>query len=389
MTGVITSSVGYKSVLENIITLTDVKAASEFRPTPSGSQKESEKVRHADFYFEIPTSTSTTNRISPPIPLSGTFTGTNNFNQKGSLNDNPVVHGECEVSYWIEAKFRLAGRQVGFLNRHIQVSALYPRLRISLAKNAPLTIRAKPDLLARCRFQKSPEVQLTFSEPNMSVTRDCTTGKRHITLPLAATMGTTSNAFAVQSRQSLTCTVEAKWEVNVRFSTMAGRTNPDRLKATETIHKTTTASTQKSTILFRPLPQYDSKDDPRSNLSGPHITTSQLELSVPDSVSQPSLDWKFLSRSYTLNLTLHFRGIQGAPNYSLQTRLPLSVAACDSKADENVQSHITVDIPEATLDFDEEEDLNRASGAVRMGQAQPQRQGQRTVTRTPPPPYFR
>lgn len=391
--GVIASSIGYKNVLEDIITLTDIKLASDFKPaSPSATENDAQTGRHVDFYFELPTSTSTADGIFRPLPLSGVFKGSVNLNQNKTLNDTRLIPGDCEVSYWIEVKFRRAGKLVGFLHNHVQVRSLYPQLRASLGRPAPLTIRAKPDILTRVRFQRSPELFLTVCDPDMTlVESDGQPGKRQISFPLSVAMHAPDSFHHTQSRQSLTCTVEAKWQVHTRFSTLSGRRSLDRVNANETIHKTTTASTQKSTIQFRPLPQYSDNDDQQSMgrntwAGDPFVVTSQLELPVPDTVSQPSLDWKYLSRTYTLNLTLHFRGIQGAPNYSLQTGIPMSITPYGSKADDALSFISTYE--ESASQSDEDDSLLDLLGPLGIEQSPPHRQGQRSAARTPPPPYF-
>ncbi|OQV00429.1 hypothetical protein CLAIMM_05923 [Cladophialophora immunda] len=391
--GVITSSVGYRHVLEDIITLTDVKAVSDFRQTTCISETDTRKGRHLDFYFELPTTISSEAGIFRPLPLSGVFKGTTTVTQSTALNDHRVTHGDCEVSYWIEAQFRLSGLQVGFLNQHIQISSLYPCLRATPTRGTPLTIRAKPDILARCRFQKIPSLSLTLPEADLTIKREPQTGKRQISVPLTVAMDA-SESLPMDARQSLKCSVEVKWEVNTRFSITPGRPSAARLRAGEVIYKTTTASTQKSTILFRPLPQYD---DPRraqnakKNPAEPYVATSQLDLAVPDAVSQPSIDFRYLSRTYTLDLSLTFHGGHGAPKYSLHTSIPLSVTAYGSKADDAAKHQVVVDVSEINqgLESDgEEDDLGALLAPLGIGATQRQ-QSQRTTTRTPPPAYFR
>ncbi|KIW69245.1 hypothetical protein PV04_05132 [Phialophora macrospora] len=395
--GVIMSSIGYKSVLEDLITLTDIKTISDFRSTSPTSQDDSQGGRHVGFYFELPTSTSASEGVYRPLPISGTFKGAISTNQNHPLNESRPIPGECEVSYWIEAKFRSAGREVGSLHRHIQIRSLYPRLRVSLARGAPLLIRAKPDIFTRCRLQKCPDLSVTLSEAGMVVERDGDTGKRHITLPLAVAMNT-SDAFPVHSRQSMTCTVDAKWLVNTRFSTQSACKGSERLKPTEVIRKTSTVSTHKSTILFRPLPRYDDREikvtSTTHSPAAPFLATSQLDLPVPDAVSQPSLDWRYLSRTYTLQLSLQFRGIQGAANYSLNASLPLSVSAYGSKADDALLGEVSLDYPDTAPEPDDEDALLEMLGPLSIGQSQgqtslPQTRPQRAAVRTPPPPYFR
>ncbi|EXJ73508.1 uncharacterized protein A1O5_03269 [Cladophialophora psammophila CBS 110553] len=391
MPGVITSSVGYRNALEDIITLTDVKAVSDFRQCTCIGQEDTRKGRHLDYYFELPTTISTADSRFRPLPLTGAFTGTTTIVQSTALSDHRVAHGECEVSYWIEAIFRLSGMQVGFLNQHIQISSLYPSLRASLRKGTPLTIRAKPDILARCRFQKCPDLSLTLPEGDMTIQHDPKTGKRHISLPLAVAMGA-SESFPMDARQSLKCSVEAKWEVNTRFSVTPGHPSIERLRAGEAVYITTTASTHKTTILFRPLPQYDDQraQNVRTNAVDPYLATSQLDMPVPDAVSQPSLNWKYLSRTYRLDLSLTFHGGQGAPKYSLHTGIPLSIAAYGSKADDAAKNQVVVDVSEVASDRESDGEDDLSDLLVPLGMSAMQRpQGQRASTRTPPPAYFR
>jgi hypothetical protein len=195
----------------------------------------------------------------------------------------------------------------------------------------------------------------------------------------------------------MTCIADAKWLVNTRFSTQSGCNGSDRLKPTEVIRKTSTASTHKSTILFRPLPRYDDREAKPTTTAhdqaAPFIATSQLDLPVPDAVSQPSLDWRYLARTYTLQLSLQFRGVQGTPNYSLNVSLPVSVSAYGSKADDALLGEVFLDYSETAAEPDEEDALLEMLGPLSIGQLQgqtpPQAQPQRAAVRTPPPPYFR
>ncbi|KAH0845663.1 hypothetical protein FOPE_11800 [Fonsecaea pedrosoi] len=391
--GVITSSVGYKHAIEDIITLTDVKAVSDFKPATCTSETDTRKSRHLDFYFELPTRISCRDGIFRSLPLTGTFTGTTTITQSTALNDLRVEHGSCEVSYWVEVTFRLSGRQIGFLTQHTQIPSLYHHLRAAPARGIPLTHRAKPDILARCRFHKIPDLSLTLSEADMTVRRDPETGKRHISVPLSVARDASEN-FGIDGRQSLKCSVEAKWEVKTRFSTTPGRPSSAKVRAGEVIYKVTTASTQKSTILFRPLPQYDDSrrtQKAKKTPAEPYVATSQLDLSVPDAISQPSLDWMYLARTYALDLCLTFHGGHGAPKYSLHTNIPLSVAAYGSKADDAAKNQVVVGVSEIASGWESEEGGDGHSellGPLGVSTAQRQ-QGQRNATRTPPPAYFR
>ncbi|KAJ9637932.1 hypothetical protein H2204_004522 [Knufia peltigerae] len=387
--GVIISSVGGKNALEDIITLTDIKSVSDFEPV----QDAANQTHHVEFYFEVPTNASSSLGRLRALPLTMTISGTTRSCQNMAVNDNRTIHGDCEVSYWIEAQFRKGSKQVGYLSEKVKVSFLYPRLHVSLARDMPRVLSAKPDLLSRCRFQKGPDLSVTLYAPDMLAERSQQTGKRRLVLPLAATLGSRTSATgnnSIDSRQSMKCSACIKWEVDTRFSTRSVHVGGGRLNSGEMVQKTTTASVQKDTILFRPLPQYDNRavrsDVDRSQTS--FIATSQLELEVPDAVCQPSLDgWTYLARTYYLDITLNFHGLQGAPKYNVRKRIPLRVSAIGRTDEGILKEDIAIDVLEMSDDGSSVDgrssDLNSLSDRM-----EPQEQRAPSRRATPPPPYF-
>jgi hypothetical protein len=418
--------VGYKSALEDIITLTDIKTLDDFEPavcvTGQAQADDSRRGRHADFYFQIPTTsngTASDGGKRRPLPLSTIVTGTTRsptaqYGQTTSAslngNESQLVRGECEVSYWIEAQFRRAGQQVGFLSEPVNITSLYPRLQVSLGGNS---MKAKPDLLARCKYllqKTAPDLSVTLYEPDVKIERDAVTGKRHIVLPLAVSMDLPTPATAatataaprsktIDSRQSFKCSVEAKWEVITRFSALPAPANAERLRPGEMIRKTTVASTHKSTILFRPLPRYDESSSPNLTVKSAHATpsyiaTSQIDLAVPAAVSQPSLRWEHFSRTYSLDLTLNFHGLQGAPKYTIHSNIPLSITSYGTKAEDVLKDGMVVNVASADSDDDDEEDDDDSDeDEIEPSRAPPPPTAQTQIPisrkRTPPPPYFR
>lgn len=389
MIGVIISSVGGKSAIEDIITLTDIKSTSDFEP----AQNTASQTRHVGFYFELPTNASSSQGKLRALPLTTSILGTTRSCQNMAVNDNRTIPGDCEVSYWIEAQFRKGGKQVGYLDEKVKVSFLYPRLHVSLARDVPFVITAKPDLLSRCRFQKGPDLSVTLYAPDMVAERNQQTGKRRLVIPLAATLGLKPSATgtnSIESRQSMKCSASIKWEVDTRFSTRSVHVGGGRLNSGEMVQKTTTASVQKDTILFRPLPQYDDRavrSDVEPNQTS-FIATSQLELDVPDAVCQPSLDgWTYLARTYYLDITLNFHGIQGAPKYNVQKRMPLRVSAVGRTGEGILKDDIAIDVLEMS---DDESTVDGISSDLNSVSEQTELQEQRAPSRraTPPPPYF-
>ncbi|KAI1625511.1 hypothetical protein EDD37DRAFT_306648 [Exophiala viscosa] len=394
--GIIASSVGGRSAVEDIITLTDIKTASDFQAPAQTSANDSQNAHHAPFYFELPTTISSSGSTKlRALPLTSRISGTTRRPSTGGLNDTRSIRGECDISYWIEAQFQQAGKLVGFLSEPVKiVPSLYtPRLRASLAntKSQPLTLPAKPDLLSRCKIAKTPALSVTLYEPDMAISTDPTTNKRSIALPLAISIDHTAS---IDARQSVKCTADIKWEVHTRFSPTAN--NGRRSSISETVYKSTTASVCESSILFRPLPQYENTQ--RKS----YIATSQLDLAVPDAVSQPTLQWRHLSRTYTLDMTLTFHGLQGAPKYTLHSSIPLNIAAAGGRnagpgqdMDMDVlKDDIVISIAEAGAESDTDEELDPHPppfpGTNTM-QTTTQIQPQTVVVRqpTPPPPYFR
>ncbi|KIW11582.1 hypothetical protein PV08_10883 [Exophiala spinifera] len=387
--GVIISSIGGKSTLEDIITLTDVKSIADFEP----AQNSASQTRHVGFYFEVPTNVSSSEGKLRALPLTTSISGTTGSSQHMAVNDNRTIHGDCEVSYWIEAQFRRRGKQVGYLSEKVKVSFLYPHIRVSLARDAPFVLSARPDLLSRWRFQKGPDLSVTVYPPDTVTERSPQTGKRRLVLPLAATLclkQSSAGTHSIESRQSMKCSASVKWETDTRFATRSLQVGAGRLNSGEIVQKITTASVQKHTILFRPLPQYDDRPV-RSDLDRAQtslVATSQLELEIPDAICQPSLDgWNFLARTYYLDVTLNFHGIQGAPKYNIQKRIPLRVSAL-RRTDEGVlKDDIAIDVLEMS---DDESSVDGRSSDHNSVNDQAEPQGQRTPARraTPPPPYF-
>lgn len=396
--GMIASSVGGRTTVEDIITLTDIKTIDDFQPSePTPTTNPQQNAHHAPFYFEIPTtvsSSSSTNNKLCALPLTGRVSGTTKLPSNGSLNDTRTIRGECDISYWIEAQFRQAGRQVGFISEPVRINpSLYtPRLHASLA-DQPVTLAAKPDLLSRCKkIHRTPaSLSVTLYEPDMAISTDPSTGKRTVTLPLAISMDLAAakgGVGMVDARQSIKCTADVKWQVHTRFSSAPGCAAGRRRSVSETVQKSTTASTHKSTVLFRPLPLYDDKTTHQKS----YVATSQLDLAVPEAVSQPSLHWSYLSRTYMLDMTLNFHGLQGAPKYNLHSSIPLVVTAVGGSAADTqdiLKDDIMVSIAEAD-GTDDELDRNPPPFLGTTMPTATATQTQTVVRRpTPPPPYFR
>lgn len=391
--GVIASCIGRQTSLEDIITLTDIKSAGDFRSHTISNQKHSTQACYVDFFFKLPTHASASAGLTKTLPLTTTIEGSTSVTQSTAMNDRHIVQGECEVSYWIEAQFRSRGRQVGSLHQPVQISGLYPHLHISLSNGQPLTIDATPDLLARWKMQKSPKLSVSIYEPEITIVRDHKTGKRHISIPIAVAMEMQTppgGSTSIDARQSLKCSVDAKWQVSDRFSIIPVRGKGQIPLRGEAINKTSTASTQKSNILFRPLPVYENSDTSKDkSTQTSYVAASALELSVPDAISQPSMCWNHFARSYKLDLSLTFHGLQGAPKYKANSIIPVAVTT-QYESVEKQKNQLVVGVLETDPDGLEDAEDDHGLDIPLSNAPEPLlRQGQRTASRTPPPAYFR
>jgi len=244
-------------------------------------------------------------------------------------------------------------------------------------------------------MQKTPKMSISIYEPEITIRRDRKTGKRQISIPIAVAMDIQNplgGYTSIDTRQSLKCSVDARWQVSDRFSIVPAR-GKDRIPLRgEVINKTSTASTQKSNILFRPLPLYEDSDTGKDKPSQTsYVAASALELSVPDAISQPSLCWNHYARSYTLDLSLTFHGLQGAPKYKANSIIPVAVTTQYANV-ERLKDQIVVGVLETHPDEMDDEDEDGELDVRRPNANAPVpllRQGQRTASRTPPPAYFR
>lgn len=78
------------------------------------------------------------------------------------------------------------------------------------------------------------------------------------------------------------------------------------------------------------------------------MATAEFILKVPAAVSEPSFRWGLLSKSYRLDLSLHFDGFQGAPRYHTHSIIPIMVSPDASKSNEQLK---------AMLDLEDGDDL--------------------------------
>ncbi|OQU98453.1 hypothetical protein CLAIMM_04239 isoform 2 [Cladophialophora immunda] len=327
--GVITSSIDSRSATENFVVLTNTKTRCDFvaRQSPSRPSSSSDAYHTTDFHFAVPTVSSNQDGALRPLPPTSTITGTADVPQTSALASHRILQGKCQVSYWIEAQFLLDGRQVGYVREDVRISWAYPTLRAYLFRGSPLTVQATPGVVTRYVFQSSPDLSLTLYGLDMLIKRDCETGRPQSTLLTAALnirSPATKGKTSFDPRQSIQCSIKAKWELTVRFTNVSAGGTAKILKAGESICKKITLSVQKTSITFRPL--LSEKQDSQA-LSDPpaHVATSQLILSVPDGVSQPSFCFDHLSRTYALDLSFSFHNIPGVAKHYVHVKAPVMV----------------------------------------------------------------
>lgn len=299
--------------------MTDIKSLAQFGDDPTSGN------RSVNFQFELPRDAPKLLGGTRYLPQSGITSGyACETPSPGYSNSQRTVEGACEISYWVEAEFRLKKQQTGCLTRHVEISDFYPHLHISLQRPIHLSQKLAAGYLSNRTFDKVINVSLVLEqlEPCRNVDDGDTNGIRYVSLPMTLAMNTPSvaNSFLPwDTRQSLKCYFEYRWEMKTSFSTNKGQ--PDAMLDRERLvfKSTSTAVTKRCHVYFRPATN--------SVVSNHYVAISQLDLAVPDFIKEPSYEWGLLSRQYSIHVSLAFEKLEGQLIPKFQTVLRLMVDA--------------------------------------------------------------
>jgi len=322
--GCIRSSIGSKTVIEDLVSLTDVRTIEDFhQATPSDE-------RLLNFTFDVPATSRVQNgkdlghELSLPPSLS--LTGSSYITNSTALSDRRLLSGACDVSYWLEANF-LQGEELTQRVQHpIKLAFSATGVHLGSPSNAldVAKVVARPSLLQRCWSKDSPP-GLVFSvfKPHAESIVQAPNGRvESIAFPVSISLPHSSHATAAAcllQQQSLRCSIEARWEMGTRF------TGPRQNGAHQTITRIWTSSAAQCKLDLPPLCKLD---------AGVYAATSELVLSIPELIQGTSISTDLLSRAYLVDLTLKLEADR-LPKYQAKIRIPVSVVQCIKRKSSN------------------------------------------------------
>lgn len=300
--GIVLVSHNDESSIEDLITLTDVKSLPQFGNDPATGNSA------VNFQFDLPIDAPTLFGGTRYLPPSGVTRGYfYEVPSPGYLSNQRKVEGLCEVSYWIDAEFRLKGNQVGYLTRHVDVSDFYHCLQVSIERPLHLPLKVAGGYFSKSRHEMGVNLSLVLQqlEPRR-LAHNKANGPSCGSLPLGLAMNARSvadNPLPWDTRQSLKCYVDCKWETKLSFSTIRDQPNTKLGHERLVFDATSTTTAERYCVYFRPETKLTS--------SHYHAAISELDLTIPEFIQEPSYQLGLLSREYSLNVSLAFDKLGG------------------------------------------------------------------------------
>ncbi|EXJ70289.1 uncharacterized protein A1O5_06357, partial [Cladophialophora psammophila CBS 110553] len=281
--------------IEDLITLTDVKSFAQFGNDPASGNS------IVNFRFDLPIDAPKVLGGIRYLPQSGLITGSAcETPSPGYFNNQRTAKAFCEMAYWLEAEFRLKERQVGCLTRPVEVADFYQHLHISIQRPFHFSHKVTTGYFSKCCHETAINYSLILGqlEPCRTVHDEETNGIRYVSLPMTLAMNTPSMADCFlpwDTRQSLKCYISCRWEMKTSFST----TKDTKLDSGKLIFESIkTTPTEHCCVYFRPTTN--------SGLSHNYAAISQIDLTVPKFIKEPTSRWGLLSRQYSLQISLAF-----------------------------------------------------------------------------------
>jgi len=336
--GAVKTRIGPKTSIEPLPTSTLTKTNLDFKPTYSASGHGAEE-QHLDFVMPLPSrmaqqssakdaQASPTDTFVPSLSLSAkTY-----ITRVTALKDRHLMDGHCQVVYWLETELLRSetNRVVRKMSCPVDVSSLHVPLNVEVSngqKDVEQVVKHKSRGLTRV-FSSVPPPQLSIKMPNQlgtisSSSAKVTTTSRNLSIPATVTLdmplGTTQQTLAALEKGTLHCTVKAHWYTRRTFATTNLSHFEGKPMNPETVIRTTTVSSQKLQLNLPPLYHLASTSGGQSASGGggggggggssntsKYSTSMMLDLTLPESVSSPSVSTELLDISYTLDLSMRF-----------------------------------------------------------------------------------
>ena len=256
------------------------------------------------------------------------FSGSTLVTESTALTDQHRVDGTCDVLYWLTAEFQSHGIVTKTLRRPVDMQRLSTTLHLNASSSptANLESTASVSLWSTIRRawpskRKSPVSTFSLSLPShLGIISDsqervgvkCQSIAIPLTvalqLPSHSTADTWSNGVL---HHGLSADVTALWHTRRVFATNGLSQSRYRRRDCPRISRHTVV-TEKAELTFPPLlcHKNDLYPSQGSATSGPVVysTTDLFYMSLPETVSSPSVYTDLLRISYELELAVSFKG---------------------------------------------------------------------------------
>lgn len=312
--GAVESTIGTKVASERLLCLKQKRKRSSFEQTQSSKSP-------------IPTSISSEVTFNLPASLpSVSMTGSTFVTKSSALTDRHQISGQCVTRYWLEAVFESGGVKVQRVICPVDFPKLLkPSQMTVLASNGSNCTRQPLRALRKgfaFRRNSNSMPALTLEVPHQlgivaSAPKAAGQGVQRLSIPL--TVSSFDGASCCSSFRLGRTSVETRWHTRKSFGTSsAAQQVPGSTIVKGTIVR------QESKLSFPPF--YGAVEHENA-----YSSTTWLELALPESVNDSSVDMNLASISYELELEASFDiQLQNGKSVSCRSDLRLPLQVCIS-----------------------------------------------------------
>lgn len=326
--GAIRTKIASQVAVEKLPASTVAMSNLDFKPAYSATRDHTEE-QHLEFICPIPVAQrksshgTATDGFVPSMSLAGhTY-----ITHVTAIRDRHLIHGKCDVVYWLEAEFiqSASNQVVRRISCPVDVSSLQTPLEAEVSapdhRSSAIERVAKPQTrtLRLITSPSQPEVNVQMPKKLGYVLSDSSrlaTGCRSLSIPVTVNVKIPPRARRQTASQieSLKCAVKAQWYTRRTFTT-----GPSAVESTV---DSATVSTQRLSPVLPPL--YNSTTEKDTT----YTTQMELHLLLPETATGSSISTDLLNVSYTLDLAMKFElvgsdGVKSA--YNADFSLPLSL----------------------------------------------------------------
>lgn len=318
--GAVKTRIGSKNAVEKLPSSTLMKSHLDFKPTYTASRHAAEE-QHLDFVMQWPIRTikeinTKAGKVGPTATFvpSLSLAASTYVTRVTALKDRHLVEGSCQVVYWLEAELLRSNIMVRKMACPVDVSSLHVPLDVEVSNernHVEQVVKPRSRGLTKV-FSSAAQPQLSIRMPSQlgtisSGSAKFATGSRNLSIPVTVSLelplGTSQQSLSSVETSTLQCTAKAHWYTNRTFATtelsqFAGKPiNP------ESAIRNSTLSSQKLQLNLPPFYNSASGDNPNTSK---YSTSMMLDLTLPESVSSPSVSTELMDISYRLDLSMKF-----------------------------------------------------------------------------------